>query len=314
MRALLIFLDGVGLGDDDPRINPLAAARMPALERLLGGRRLLLDDVPYEGRRATLRAADATLDVPGAPQSASGQAALLTGRNVPREIGEHYGPKPDARIAALLRADNLFQRVHRRGGTCALLNAYPPRYFEAIDSRRRLYSAIPLAAAAAGVRLMTAQDLRLGRALSADFTGAGWAAQPGFPRAPVYRPAQAGRRLARLAARYDLSWFDYWLSDYAGHRGSHAQCVALLESFDAVLGGLAAAWEGRPDLIVMTSDHGNLEDLSVRGHTRRPVPLVLIGPTALRRRFADGLTDLTGVAEAVLHTIFGSPARAARQR
>jgi len=55
---------------------------------------------------------------------------------------------------------------------------------------------------------------------------------------------------------------------------------------------------------VITADHGNLENLGQRGHTRNPVPGLLMGPLDLRRRFAVGLTDLTGFAPAILRTIF----------
>jgi hypothetical protein len=302
-RLLFLFLDGVGLGEADPARNPLAAAHTPALQGMLGGKPLVAEAAPFEDERASLLSIDPLLGVGGNPQSASGQAAILTGRNVPAEIGGHYGPKPNPAITAILEADNLFLRVIRAGRTAALLNAYPPAYFEAIHRRRRVYSAIPLAAAAAGLPLRTAEDLQAGRALSADFTGAGWVSRPGFPPAPVYSPSQAGRLLVDLSGEYDLTWFDYWLSDYAGHRANRDEAIALVETLDAVLGGLVGAWAARPELIVITSDHGNLEDLDARGHTRAPVPLLLIGPLALRRRFTPGLHDLTHIAPAVLRIL-----------
>ena len=304
-RVLFLFLDGVGLGANDPRSNPLAAAHLPTIERLLEGRSLVANAAPFDGDRATLISIDARLGVPGDPQSASGQATLLTGRNIPKHIGEHYGPKPNEAIAAALREDNLFKQVLARGGSVQLLNAYPPRYFEAIRSRYRLYSSIPLAASLAGLPLMTADDLQAGRALAADFTGIGWAAQPDFPPAPIYSPEEAGQQLARLSLVADLTWFDYWPSDYAGHRASLEQATALLETLDRVLGGLVDAWADRPDLVVLTSDHGNLEDLAHRGHTLAPVPGLLIGPRDLRRSFARGLADLTGFHDAILRTLFG---------
>jgi hypothetical protein len=204
-----------------------------------------------------------------------------------------------------LREDNLFTQVVSRGGTAALLNAYPPRYFEAIDSGRRLYSAIPFAFNAAGLPLRTAEDLQAGRALSVDFTGQGWADQPGFPPAPVYGQEQAGKVLAGLAEQFDLSWFDFWPSDYAGHKQDHERAIEILESFDAVLGGLVQAWRGTQRLIVLTSDHGNLEDLSQRMHTRNPVPALLIGPADMRARFARGLHDLSDLQPAVIELLFG---------
>ncbi len=307
-RILFLFMDGVGLGANDPSRNPMAIASMPTLSALLGGKRLIAEAAPREEARATLLSIDARLGVEGTPQSASGQAALLTGRNVPAEIGGHYGPKPNRPIASILEAGSVFMEVSRRGGRVALLNAYPPRYFESIRSRRRLYSSIPMAAHAAGVGLKTSDDLRAQQALSADFTAAGWVAQPDFPPAPVLTPYDAGRRLADLAGQFEMSWFDYWPSDYAGHRGVMADAISLLELFDHVVHGLIDAWDDAAGLVVITSDHGNLEDLAKRGHTLNPVPGLLIGSLALRRDFSRGLKDLTGFAPAMLRTIFPPPA------
>jgi 2,3-bisphosphoglycerate-independent phosphoglycerate mutase len=303
-RVLFLFLDGVGLGEDDPKRNPFSIARMPTLEALLDGRRLLASSAPYEGSRATLLSVDARMDVEGKPQSATGQATILTGRNVPVLIGSHYGPKPNKPIAEIVKENNLFIEVKKRGGEAALLNAYPPRYFEAIQSGRRIYSAFPLAVRAASLELMTAEDLQAKRALSADFTGIGWAAQPDFPPAPIYTPDEAGALLAQLSQNYHLAWFDFWPTDYAGHRGTLSQGIALLETFDAVLSGLIKTWGDRQDLIVITSDHGNLEDLDRRGHTLNPVPAILVGPNILRREFALQLNDLTDFAPAILRTLF----------
>jgi len=302
-QILILFLDGVGLGPPDTNTNPFSVAEMPNLLSLLDGRRLTLDACPFNGERASLYALDTTLGVPGLPQSATGQAVLLTGRNVPAEIGEHYGPKPNPAVARILQEDNLFIQILGRGGSAALLNAYPPRYFEAISSRRRLYSAIPMAVHAAGIDLMTAEDLQAGRAMSPDFTGEGWSSQPEFPPAPVYSPHEAGKLLAHLSQNHTLSWFDYWLSDYAGHRGGAEQAIQLLETFDIVLGGLIQAWDMANDLIILTSDHGNLEDLSARGHTSNPVPALIIGPFEIRQRFAQDLTDLTSFYPGVLRVL-----------
>jgi hypothetical protein len=300
-----LFLDGVGLGPPDPAVNPFAAVEMPALRAALGGRALLAESAPCVGPQATLLAIDACLDVPGDPQSATGQAALLTGVNVPAEVGEHYGPKPNPAVAAAIRRGSLFSEVVARGGSAALLNAYPPRYYDTIASGRRLYSSIPLAVTAAGLPLRTAEDLQAGVALSADFTGQGWAEQPGFPPAPVLGREEAGRRMAELARQVDMAWFDFWPSDVAGHRADMAQAITLLEHLDAVLGGFLQAWNDGPDLAVITSDHGNLEDLSERGHTRNPVPGILIGPADLRAAVAPRLHRLTDFHDVILDVIFG---------
>ena len=303
-KILVLFLDGVGLAHPDPLRNPLSVAKMPTMHRLLSGHPLIAGLAPLQTHEATLLALDANLGVSGAPQSATGQATLLTGINVPARIGEHYGPKPNPPIQGILEQDNLFMQVLGSGRTAALLNAYPPGYFASIDSGRRLYSAIPFAATAAGLPLMTAEDLQAGRALSVDFTGEGWVAQKGFPPAPVYTPDRAGETLADLAASYDLTWFDFWPSDYAGHKQDMDQACSLLERFDAVLSGLVDAWDIQQDLIVITSDHGNLEDLSRRNHTRNPVPGLFIGSTELRELVSHDMHDLSDFAPAILKALF----------
>ena len=236
MRLLFIFLDGLGLGPGDPDRNPLERAALPNLSALLGGRTLTRgplgpDAVPIETDRATLLALDACLGVEGMPQSATGQAVLLTGRNVPAEIGYHYGPKPNPAVASYLRDGNVFSAIAHAGRRAGLLSAYPPSYFAAIASGRRMYSAVPLAVTSAGVPLMTAGDLAAGRALAADFTGQSWRDRLGLAGTPVLTHAQAGAHLASLAAGYDLAFFEYWLSDYCRPSPGHGRCLRLAGGF-----------------------------------------------------------------------------------
>ena len=305
MKILFLFLDGVGLGVEDEGINPLARARMPHLRRLLDGQALTWQSAPYDGERASLRALDARLGVEGLPQSATGQAALLTGVNAPRQIGAHYGPKPNAAVAEILHNGNLFKRLGQAGRQTSFLNAYPQRYFEAIASGRRLYSAIPMAATSAGLALKTAEELSAGQALSADFTNAGWREHLSCNDMPLLRPGEAGKRLADLSMAVDFAFFEYWASDYAGHEQDMAAACTLLETFDEVLGGLLRAWDDRRGLVVITSDHGNLEDLSTRRHTLNPAPALVIGSPALRQGFCAALDDLTDIPKAIVEAYEG---------
>jgi len=332
MNFLFFFLDGVGLGADNPAINPFARANMPNLQNLLDGGRLL-SGVSQRTTRADLLALDACMGVPGLPQSASGQAALLTGQNVPAALGYHYGPKPNPPVAEFLQNGNLFNTLHRNGLRAGLLNAYPPRYFASIQSGRRLYSAIPLAVSSAGISFKTSDDLNSGQAIAADLTAEGWHTHLGLDDTPLLSLPQAGERLASLSQIYDFSLFEYWLSDYAGHGQDMDAACALLETFDQALGGLFDSWDDRRGLILFTSDHGNLEDLSTRRHTTNPVPALLVGAVELRERFiqfarlsasrreppsgsSDNLAkvsteialDLTDVAPAILALLGDKPA------
>lgn len=298
MNILFLFLDGIGLGDDNPDTNPFLRTNMPYLESLLGGKKLTRSAAPFENNILTLKAIDPNLGVKGLPQSATGQAVLLTGINIPAELGYHYGPKPNPEVAQYLDGHTIFSRTVQSGKKTALLNAYPPRYFDGIDSGKRLYSSIPLALTNAGVSLFTEKDYYTGNALSADFTGEGWRSFLNFPDAPLFDPETAGSKLSDLARKYDFSFFEYWASDYAGHKQDMDWAVKQLEVFDGVLKGLLARWDKTNDLILLTSDHGNMEDLGTRKHTAAHVPLLLFGNKTNRDAFAD-VSDLTGIAPAI---------------
>ncbi|HET9905248.1 MAG TPA: hypothetical protein VFQ23_01365 [Anaerolineales bacterium] len=298
MRVLFIFLDGIGLGANNPETNPFARAKMPNLKALLDGRSLLKDSAPFHGERATLVAIDPAVGVNGLPQSATGQGMLVTGINISAELGYHYGPKPNPEVAAFLNDGTLFSRLVAAGKKTVLLNAYPPRYFDGIDSGKRLYSSIPLAVTNAGLELFRHEDLFAGRALSADFTGMGWRTMLGFPAAPTMDPHQAGRKLVSLAMDYDFSLFEYWASDYAGHKQQMETAIELMETFDGVLGGVVDEMNDEM-LVLITSDHGNMEDLSTRKHTGADVPAIVIGEEAAREEFTRGMMDLTHVAPAI---------------
>ena len=299
MQLLFLFLDGIGLGDNDPARNPFVRADMPFLHSMLGGQALIRDAAPFEGERVSLLAVDAGLGVKGLPQSATGQAVLLTGINIPAELGYHYGPKPNPEVAGYLDKPTLFSKTINAGKKTALLNAYPPRYFDGIDSGKRLYSSIPLALTNAGIPLFTHETYFEGRALSADFTGEGWHTFLGFPEAPSFDPHTAGVKLAELAKEYDFSFFEYWASDYAGHKQDMDSAVQQLERFDGVLKGLLETWTDADGLILLTSDHGNMEDLSTRKHTDAKVPLLLFGDKGTRHEFQQDIHDLKDIAPAI---------------
>jgi 2,3-bisphosphoglycerate-independent phosphoglycerate mutase len=301
MKLLFLFLDGVGLGLNDVRINPLAAVRMPNLENILNGCNLIQNqEIPITTKRATFLALDACLGVDGRPQSASGQTALLTGKNIPALIGQHYGPKPNAEIKAILENQNLFSEFKKSGYRACLLNAYPQEYFDAIKSGRRIPGAVAMATLAAGIPLKTTADLHKGIALSADFTAQGWRKHLNYKDTPILTPEQAGIRLTRLTENYDFTFFEYWLSDYAGHKRNMEAARDLLIIFDQVLGGLLSTWDDNEGLILITSDHGNLEDLGVRNHTRNQIPAIVIGSPQLRENFTKNLKDLTDIFPAIL--------------
>lgn len=301
MHVLLVFIDGVGLGADDPAVNPLIAAHTPTLESLSAGQRWTAQAVRSDNGRAAFIPTDATLGVAGRPQSGSNQAAILTGINVPKRLGYHYGPKPDAPTRQLLEETNLFKTVLEAGRTADLINAYPPRLHHDINRGKTLRSSIQHAAWAAGLTLHTADDLLSGDALSEDWTARAWREYLGFPDAPLHSPEDAGRRMVEVSRKYDFAFFSHWFTDIIGHRGPFADGVKLIEIIDRVLSGALEAWDDDEGLLIVTSDHGNFEALDHGKHTENAVPTVVLG--ASRHAFADGYSDLTHITPRILDAL-----------
>ena len=113
----------------------------------------------------------------------------------------------------------------------------------------------------------------------------------------------SGAMLGKLANQYDFALFEYWASDYAGHKQEMENAIRLMETFDGVLGGLVETW--KEGLILVTSDHGNMEDLSTRKHTNAAVPALVIGDKSARGEFTRGVKDLTHIAPAIWRTVMG---------
>ena len=301
----LFFMDGVGLGSEDPAVNPFVGAHLPNLTGLLGERWFVSPEYGGPGRvtteRASLIPTDPNMNMPGRPQSATGQAVILTGRNVPELVGEHYGPKPNKAVAELVEAGNLFQEVVAAGGSAALISPYPQGYFDAINSGKRLYSSVPLAATSAGLSLMTADDLRAGRAVSPGFTGQAWHDHLGYLDIPVLTLPEGGAQIAAIARTHRFSFFEHWPSDRSGHRGSLEEAVKHLEMIDEALGGLLGAWDWENGLLIITSDHGNIEEKDHRQHTTNPVPTILFGRDhATYAPKIENLADIAPVVRTVL--------------
>jgi len=308
-RVILLFLDGVGLGDDDAAVNPLAADAYPTLAALLEGQRPVAATGRLSTALAELIPTDASLGVVGRPQSATGQAAILTGINAAQRLGEHYGPRPDARVRAVLDEGGIFHRLKEAGRSAYFCNAYPQGYFDAVQRGRRLLSAVPYAATLAGQKLLTYTDLCAGRALSADFTGEGWRGELGYHEAPLYTPQAAGQVLWRLSQPHDFVFFEVWMTDVLGHARNRDEAVRFLARFDGFLAGLLEVAALTQTLIIVTSDHGNVEDCRHGKHTTNPALTLLLG--ADRRHYAAQISDLTGFVP-VINAFLGVPAPESR--
>ena len=298
MHILFLFLDGIGLGDADPDTNPFAAVDAPVLHTLSNNKRWLATTGIQNSDRAIFLPLDPRLGVEGRPQSGSSQAAILTGRNIPEIIGRHYGPKPDAETRALIAENNLFKALVERGKSAKLLDAYPDGLHRNIARGKTLPSSIQQAFINSGQQLFTTDDLIAGKALTAEWTGDEWQSHLKIEGIPLYTPQEAGYKLVELSRNYDFAFHSHWLTDYVGHKGPFVKAIELLERFDGVMQGVLEKWNDSEGLIIITSDHGNMEVIGDRKHTENDVPCLIIGEK--RHEFANGLQKLTDLYPRIL--------------
>ncbi len=275
-HVLMLFLDGVGIGKKDSSINPFFASRFIALEEFMGG------SIPNLRERYSSTAAgsmvplSATLQMPGLPQSGTGQTALLTGKNAPKIIGKHFGPYPYSTLRPLLTEENIFKKLQLHHKRVLYANAFPQRYFDYFGQHKSRMTAIAYAWEQSGNKLNDAEVLKSGKALSADITNEHWN-KLGFTPVPVITLHDAGKRLVDLTSQYDFVFYEYYMTDKTGHSQSMPDALHVLGMLDGLLEGILQSFRHESMLLLITSDHGNMEDLSTKSHTRNPVPLVAYG-------------------------------------
>lgn len=288
-QVIFVFLDGLGMGPADDS-NPLWLAPMPTLRKLLGGP--LVQGHGVDRPNLLLRAIDACLGVEGLPQSATGQVALFTGLNAAAMLGRHVGAYPNAPLVEVINERNILKRATELGYRATFANAYTPQYFRLVEEGKRRHSATTLSVLAAGLPFRTLDDLRKGEAVYWDITNR-YLVEHLHLVMPIVEPEVAGRRLARLARTHDLVLFESFLPDVVGHRQDAGKALEVLDILDRFFAGLFE--EMKPtDTLVVSSDHGNLEDLRVKTHTANPVPLLVVGPGVGAFRGAQAITDVAG--------------------
>lgn len=285
---LFLFVDGVGLAPASAT-NPLATLPTPALRSLLGGP--LTTEQAQCGERLLLRPIDATLGVPGKPQSATGQTALFTGKNGAALLGHHVTAFPGPQLKALIAEHSLFKRVTEAGRSATFANPYHAAYLDQVRRGEVRASVTTWAMEAAGLRFRDETDLANGEAVTWDAVGDYFSTRSNLPVEPV-AAQEAGRRLARLANLHDLVVWETFLTDLAAHGRFGMRVEDAVERVDGLLGGCLAELDPSVTM-VLTSDHGNLEDGKQPLHTTNPVPLLVVGPQAPLFANRESILDLT---------------------
>ena len=290
MSVLLFFIDGLGIGSRGPfnpldeldDAEPLAHFRGEDLTTILDG---------------IVVATDACLGIEGRPQSASGQTTILTGINAPLLLGYHKQGFPNAAMLEIIRDHSIFLQLTGAGvKPITFANTYTKRFF---DDRPRWVSATTAAVEAAGLPFRTLVDLKAGRAVYQDFTNAVLIerGEDVDPRTPD----EAATVLARIVNENRFTLYEYFITDKVGHAQDMQAARSVLRALAGLIRGVLARIDLKNTSVILTSDHGNIEDLSSRNHTLNNVPTIVWGANA--KSIADRIKSLADITPAIVETL-----------
>ncbi|CAA7599964.1 Alkaline-phosphatase-like, core domain protein [Acididesulfobacillus acetoxydans] len=288
MRFLMIFVDGFGLGG--VKGNPVYSARTPVLDKLLGGH-LLWGERRLRQGPVGLVPLDACLGVSGLPQSATGQTTLWTGVNAAQALGRHLNAYPNKALTGIIERNSIFRQLAERGKKVMFANAFTDEFEKLVQTGKKRLTASTLCALAGGVVLRRISDLYAGRAVYQEMTNA-LLRERGLD-VPLISPYSAGQNLGKLMLDYDFTLYEFFRTDRIGHKQFWQESIETVEEIDGLLGGLMSVVAGEEAAWLLTSDHGNIEDVSVKGHTLNPVPALAWSNPALRWPEWSTLAEVT---------------------
>lgn len=287
---LLFFIDGLGIGTRGPH-NPFDELSDAAPLAIFQDER---PQIPFAG---VLAPTDACLGVTGRPQSASGQTTILTGINAAAAIGTHKQGFPNQPLLDIIREHSIFLQLKKGGvDSITFANTYTQRFFE---RRPRWISATTAAVEAANLRFNVVEDLKAGRAVFHDFTN-GLLRERG-EAVSMRSPEEAASVLAGIVAAHRFTLYEYFITDKVGHAQDYEAARTVIPNLAKLIRSLLAEIDLDKTTVIMTSDHGNLEDLSARNHTLNAVPTIVWGrQRQLIAARIRSLTDITPVIVDVL--------------
>jgi 2,3-bisphosphoglycerate-independent phosphoglycerate mutase len=303
MSVIFIFIDGIGYGEDKKK-NPFTNQKLSFFKGISNGSGLTNKFREIRTQDLTHIKIDANLDVEGLPQSGTGQTSLFTGINASKIVGRHFGPYPHSKIRPHLENGSIFHKVLSKGYKPYFMNAYPDIFFKKSEKRNR-WSCTTLMVKSAGLRLNRLDDLIEERALTAGITQETWREMLDL-NVPEITSENAADRILKVAEEYDFVLYEYYLTDKAGHKKSKTYAVEVLEKLDRFLFHLNE--EKKEDqVLVISSDHGNLENLDIKTHTRNPVPLIISGAHRDCNTTAESITDVSSTILKILDYQSGLP-------
>jgi len=271
MRIVFIFIDGLGISENNLLTNPCAHSEIQLFNIFLTDsfpKKVLFDGI--------VKPIEVQLGVPGIPQSATGQAALFTGINTAKLLNAHLSGFPNQKLRLLLEKHSIHLKLKNMGKHPAFINVYRPIFFKkGPEALIRYLSVTSIANWKAGLRFFSFDDLLSEQAIYHDFTNLELIKR-GF-NVPQFTAEKAGQILAQASRNYDFCLYEYFKTDRAGHSQDMSFARQLLVQLERFIFTVLNNTDLTNSLIIITSDHGNIEDLSIKTHTCNPVPLIVWG-------------------------------------
>lgn len=288
--VLLFFIDGLGIGTRGAH-NPLDLIEdIEPLAHFQNECRPLYRD-------GVLVQTDPRLGVEGRPQSASGQTTILTGINAPQTLGKHKQGFPNQLLRDIIAEHSIFRQLRtKKIEDVVFANAYTPQFFEQTP---RWKSATTCAIEAAGCAFRKIPDLIGRKAVFHDFTNESLI-EKGY-NVPVFSPKDAAEILAELTATNLFTLYEHFITDKIGHEQNFEKARRHLPALAEFVRRTIDKIDFDRTTLILTSDHGNIEDLSIRNHTLNDVPTIIWGRNNLE--IAENIKDLSDITPAILRLL-----------
>ncbi len=283
--TIIIFLDGVGIGENDPGINPFFQTSFKFFNDIFG-QTPHLKNQHLQSSNKFLFPIDACMGIEGFPQSGTGQTSIYCGFNAAKEIGKHFGPYPYSTLKPFLEKDNIFQSLKEAGLSINFANAFPKIFFDYINSGRKRLNVTSLMALYSNIKFFDVDDLLNGDSVSAEITNRRWVEKLNYD-IPIISAEEAAMRLLNIGRKNNFTLFEYFHTDHIGHGRLASEKDLLLSDLDIFLHTILDNVDENITLLIC-SDHGNLENIKIKSHTRNPA----IGITA--GKYAEQLKNRIG--------------------
>ncbi len=292
----MIFIDGVGIGKEDYQFNPFFKYGFKTFTEIFG-------EIPslnkqyLRSNQSFLFPTDARLGVEGFPQSGTGQTSIFCGMNAAKFIGKHFGPFPYSTLIPIIEKENILGTFLKRKQKVSFVNAYPKQFFDYVKSGRGRLSVTTLSCKLSGIRLNTSTDLKRGKALTAEITNERWINKLNY-NLPMISPKMAARRLLRVANNNKFTLYEFYLTDHLGHGRDTSEFENVIYTLDQFLLSVIMEMDKKNMTLIICSDHGNFEDISIKTHTLNPALTITCGRHA--EKLSEKIKDLTLIKPAIL--------------